>query len=175
MADIHNSNGHLPFLYAQGVHIGSTQPLYNFFSFFMIPSSSLSNSECISSFPVSGLQALHRSAHGVKPALACLLREFLLVLGSRLLHDSFPPLKYFMVCSLLHEWVTGGIHPDPANLICLLSRFFHFLVSSQWIMIHFVSFFLITGSVRNDKRCGGGSLSPCRIFRSSCPRCLSAG
>jgi hypothetical protein len=87
------SDCHLPFLYAQGVHIGSTQPLYNFFSFFMIPVSSLSSSEFLSLFAVSGLQALHRGAHGVQPALARLLREFLFVLGSCFLHDSFPPLS----------------------------------------------------------------------------------
>ena len=55
-------------------------------------------------FPVVGLQALHRGAHGVQPALARLLREFLLVLGSRLLHNRF---LLSIFCDLLYFFTKG--------------------------------------------------------------------
>ena len=40
---------------------------------------------------------------------------------------------------IFRKRIAHRIYPDPANLVCLLLRFFHDLLSSQWVVLHFMS------------------------------------
>jgi hypothetical protein len=82
-----------------------------------------------------------------------------------------------MFCNLFiffHKREASRIYPDPANLICLVSRFFHCSLSGQWFVNHLVSLPNIR-STRNDKRCGAAVVFVCCFSRSSCPGCPSVG
>jgi len=116
----------------------------------------------------SWLLHMDRCAGGVNPALPDFLGFF------RLPHD---PLLLSMFRSLFmffHKREAHRIYPDPANLICLLSRFFHCSLSGQWFVNHLVSLLNIH-SARINKRCGAAVVFVCCFSRSSCSGCPSVG
>jgi len=126
------------------------------------------------------LQALdypHGTAHRInpvftvqKPGFFCHFFLFDLCLP----HD---PLLLSMFRSLFiffHKREAHRIYPDPANLVCLLSRFFHCSFSGQWFVNHLVSLLSIHSACINN-RCGAAVVFVCCFSQSSCSGCPSVG
>ena len=127
------------------------------------------------------LQALdypHGTAHRInpvftvqKPGFFCHFFLFDLCLP----HGPFLLSMFRNLFMFFHKREAHRIYPDPTNLIWLVSRFFHCSLSGQCFLMHLITLLLIIGSASNDKRCDAAAVFVCRLSRSSCPWCPSAG
>ena len=73
---------------------------------------------------------MDRRAGGVNPALPDYFGLF------RFLHFLLILSMFRNLFIFLDKREAHWIHPDPANLVCLVSRFLHNLLSRQWVPVH---------------------------------------